>query len=142
MRRRLVTSDGRRLEHVVKEHGMSWWAVYDRIRHGDTIDQAINHFKLKPPVHRTYKGVSLRQYCKDNGISYTSISQACRDLPKLSVEDIVDKRLWIKRPEPDTKWCKERNIPYSSAKNRFRYHQLYKDEERTFKDFCKDYYKL
>lgn len=141
MPRKLVTSDGKKLKQVVKELGLSWWAVYNQIRNGLTLDEALNRYYVNPPVHRMYKDVSLRQYCKKNGLSYSYISRACQGMPNKSVEEIIDNRLWIKRPEPDTLWCKNHNIPYHYAKNRYRYHQIYHGIDKTFREFCKDYYK-
>lgn len=143
MRRKLLTNDGRKVEEVCKELNIPFWSVYDRIRiHNQTPDEAVQYFVNKPAVHYRYNGKSLRQYCKEQGLSYTSIARFHRDFPKISLEDVITKRMWIKRPEPDTVWCKQHNIPYAAAKNRHRYHQIYNDEQRTFRQYCKDFYKL
>lgn len=135
-------NDGTKFRDAVKACGLSWWACYDRIRvFNETPEQAIQHFKDHPPVHYKFGDKSLRQHCKDVGVPYQSVAQFHKDFPHIPLKDIIEGRLWHKNYTTDTQWCKEHNISYPNAKSRFRYYQIYKDEQRTFREFCKDIYK-
>ena len=104
-------------------------------------DKAIQYCKNLKPRYMCH-GKTLRQYCKDVNVPYNSVVKYINEGGKESFEEIVDNKLYKKNCYSDTQFCKDMNINYRNAKCRYYYNIIHKDCNKTFREFCKDCYKL
>ena len=138
----IYVKDGRTLQQACKDSGVTFWQVYDKMRYYDyTPDQAIKYCVNIKKTYMCY-GKTLRQYCIENNIPYQSVINYHNDGGKESFEDIVDKKLFRKNNYTDYQFCKDFNINYNNAKARHYYAIYVKNCQQSFKEFCKDCYKL
>ena len=138
----LFVKDGRTFQQACKDNGLTFWQAYDKIRkYGYSPDKAIEHCKGLKEIYKCH-GKTLRQYCGEHKIPYSSVISYYKLDDKESFETIVDKELYKKTLNSDTRFCKDKGIKYCNAKARHYYAITHKDCDKSFKDFCKDYYKL
>lgn len=138
----IYVKDGRTLQQACKDSGVTFWQVYDKMRYYDyTPDEAIKYCINIKKTYMCY-GKTLRQYCIENNVPYQSVINYHNDGNKESFEDIVDKKLFRKNNYTDYQFCKDHNINYNNAKARHYYAMVVKDCQQSFKEFCKDCYKL
>ena len=134
--------DGRTFQQACKDNSITFWQAYSKMRyHSCTPDKAIEYC-ISPRKTYMCHGKTLKQYCTDNNISYQSVVAYHYNGGKESFEDIVDKKLFIKRNNTDSQFCKDHDINYNNAKARHYYATVVKDCKQSFKEFCKSYYKL
>lgn len=134
--------DGRSFRQACKDNGVTFWQAYDKIRMFNmSPDDAIKYVKTIPEVYKC-RGKTLRQYCLQHNVPYSRVVDYHNAGAKESFEDIIDNKLYNKSIHSDTKFCKDNGIKYFNAKARHYYAIINKDCQQSFKEFCKDYYKL
>lgn len=138
----IYVNDGRTFRQACKFAGIGFWQAYDKVRkYNMSPDDAIKYVKNLEYPYMCH-GITLRQYCIKNHVPYGKVVDYHISGAKESFEEIVDKKLYKKSIYSDTQFCKDFNLKYWNAKARHNYAITYKDCKQSFKDFCKDYYKL
>ena len=121
--------DGISLRQYCEQHGYNYQIIYLRVKNMDNqeeINRIIKEFITNNPKEKreiyNIDGLSLRQYCKKNGLTYPTIKTYIQNLlkedPNLSRSEVVKKAI---------KYYKEKHVP----KERYFY------QKERLVDYCK-----